>query len=155
MSLCMCCKPYIHVRALHEIEVYFIITVCHSLFYYHKSTLRDSQSFDSLHSPYIMVINNSYLWSPHYSGYSIVSCIFVAARMKKEIEFLQGAFESYKTSLHQETDDKWNRKQEDLMNELEAQKDKEIHELSMFSQFLKLSFHSCNIQFIQKVRCQA
>ena len=52
--------------------------------------------------------------------------------MKKEIEFLQGAFESYKTSLHQETDDKWKRKQEDLTNELETQKNKEVHEMSRF-----------------------
>jgi hypothetical protein len=50
--------------------------------------------------------------------------------MKKEIEFLQGAFESYKSSLHQETDEKWKRKEEDLKNDLEAQKSKEIQEMS-------------------------
>ncbi|KAH3754701.1 hypothetical protein DPMN_189382 [Dreissena polymorpha] len=38
--------------------------------------------------------------------------------MKKEIEFLQGAFDSFKSSLHRETDDKWSRKQADLTNEI-------------------------------------
>ncbi|XP_053385930.1 flagellum-associated coiled-coil domain-containing protein 1-like isoform X3 [Mercenaria mercenaria] len=51
------------------------------------------------------------------------------ARMKKEIEFLQGAFESYKSSLHQETDEKWKRKEEDLKNDLEMQKNKELQEM--------------------------
>ena len=61
-----------------------------------------------------------------------IFCTFlISARNKKEIEFLQGAFESYKSSLHQEMDDKWNRKKTDLTNELEQQKDKEIHEMSM------------------------
>ena len=59
----------------------------------------------------------------------------ILARNKKEIEFLQGAFESYKSSLHQEMDDKWNRKKTDLTNELEQQKDKEIHEMSRFAFF--------------------
>ncbi|XP_060575551.1 RB1-inducible coiled-coil protein 1-like [Ruditapes philippinarum] len=51
------------------------------------------------------------------------------ARMKKEIEFLQGAFESYKSSLHQETEEKWKRKEEDLKNDLETQKNKELQEM--------------------------
>jgi hypothetical protein len=50
--------------------------------------------------------------------------------MKKEIEFLQGAFESYKSSLHQETEEKWKRKEEDLKNDLETQKNKELQEMS-------------------------
>ncbi|KAH3754732.1 hypothetical protein DPMN_189413 [Dreissena polymorpha] len=50
--------------------------------------------------------------------------------MKKEIEFLQGAFDSYKSSLHRETDDKWSRKQADLTNELEQKKNQELQELS-------------------------
>ncbi|XP_052236733.1 myosin-3-like isoform X2 [Dreissena polymorpha] len=50
-------------------------------------------------------------------------------RMKKEIEFLQGAFDSYKSSLHRETDDKWSRKQADLTNELEQKKNQELQEL--------------------------
>ncbi|XP_052814534.1 flagellum-associated coiled-coil domain-containing protein 1-like isoform X2 [Mya arenaria] len=50
-------------------------------------------------------------------------------RMKKEIEFLQGAFDSYKSSLHQETSDKWARKQEDLTTELEQKKNQEIQEI--------------------------
>lgn len=36
------------------------------------------------------------------------------SRMSKEIEFLQGAFESYKSTLHTETSDKWNAREEDL-----------------------------------------
>ncbi|KAK3592444.1 hypothetical protein CHS0354_004875 [Potamilus streckersoni] len=52
-----------------------------------------------------------------------------ASRMKKEIEFLQGAFESYKSSLHQEMDDKWKKRQGDLTQELEAQKNQAIQEM--------------------------
>ncbi|KAL3854609.1 hypothetical protein ACJMK2_013872 [Sinanodonta woodiana] len=51
------------------------------------------------------------------------------SRMKKEIEFLQGAFESYKSSLHQEMDDKWKKRQGDLTQELEAQKNQAIQEM--------------------------
>ena len=51
-------------------------------------------------------------------------------RQKKEIEFLQGAFESYKSSLHLEFNDRWTKKQDDLTTELEQQKNKEVYELS-------------------------
>ena len=34
--------------------------------------------------------------------------------MAKEIEFLQGAFESYKSTLHTETMDRWKAKEEEF-----------------------------------------
>lgn len=50
--------------------------------------------------------------------------------MKKEIEFLQGAFESYKSSLHQDMDDKWNKREDDLMLQLQEDKQAAVHEMS-------------------------
>nr|KAG5709748.1 hypothetical protein BaRGS_027773 [Batillaria attramentaria] len=44
-------------------------------------------------------------------------------RLVKEVEFLQGAFESYKSSLHSELDEKWKKKEEDLQRQLEAMYD--------------------------------
>ncbi|XP_033728404.1 flagellum-associated coiled-coil domain-containing protein 1-like isoform X2 [Pecten maximus] len=49
-------------------------------------------------------------------------------KMKKEIEFLQGAFESYKSSLHEEMNEKWNKREQDLNAELEEQKLNSLHE---------------------------
>ncbi|OWF44605.1 amyotrophic lateral sclerosis 2 chromosomal region candidate gene 12 protein-like isoform X2 [Mizuhopecten yessoensis] len=49
-------------------------------------------------------------------------------KMKKEIEFLQGAFESYKSSLHDEMNEKWNKREQDLNVELEEQKLNSLHE---------------------------
>ncbi|XP_069107703.1 flagellum-associated coiled-coil domain-containing protein 1-like isoform X2 [Argopecten irradians] len=49
-------------------------------------------------------------------------------KMKKEIEFLQGAFESYKSSLHEEMNEKWHKREEDLNAELEEQKLNSLHE---------------------------
>ena len=50
--------------------------------------------------------------------------------MKKEIEFLQGAFESYKSSLHQDMAAKWNKREEDLKMQLQEEKQAAIHEMS-------------------------
>lgn len=52
-------------------------------------------------------------------------------KMKKEIEFLQGAFESYKSSLHQDMDDKWNKRESDLKLMLQEEKQAAIHEMKM------------------------
>ena len=46
------------------------------------------------------------------------------------MEFLQGAFESYKSSLHQEMHDKWKVKEEELKQECEDAKQAAIHEMS-------------------------
>ena len=46
------------------------------------------------------------------------------------MEFLQGAFESYKSSLHQEMHDKWKVKEEELKREFEEAKQAAIHEIS-------------------------
>ncbi|KAK7501239.1 hypothetical protein BaRGS_00007364, partial [Batillaria attramentaria] len=50
-------------------------------------------------------------------------------RLVKEVEFLQGAFESYKSSLHSELDEKWKKKEEDLQRQCEEQKQAAIHEM--------------------------
>lgn len=52
-------------------------------------------------------------------------------KMKKEIEFLQGAFESYKSSLHQDMDDKWSKRESDLKLMLQEEKQAAIHEMKM------------------------
>jgi len=54
----------------------------------------------------------------------------ISERLTKEVEFLQGAFESYKSSLHQEMHDKWKVKEEELKREFEDAKQAAIHEIS-------------------------
>jgi len=51
------------------------------------------------------------------------------SRMVKEIEFLQGAFESYKSSLHTETADKWNVRDEEMRQKHNTDKQQAIQEL--------------------------
>ena len=53
--------------------------------------------------------------------------------MTKEIEFLQGAFESYKSTLHTETTDKWNAREEDLKLAHSNDKQQALQELSMWA----------------------
>ncbi|XP_025076661.1 centrosomal protein of 164 kDa-like isoform X2 [Pomacea canaliculata] len=50
-------------------------------------------------------------------------------RLVKEIEFLQGAFDSYKSSLHQEMDDRWKKKEEELRVQCEEQTQTAIQEM--------------------------
>ncbi|XP_067686442.1 flagellum-associated coiled-coil domain-containing protein 1-like isoform X2 [Haliotis asinina] len=50
-------------------------------------------------------------------------------RMTKEIEFLQGAFESYKSTLHRETDDKWRMKEDELRHKYEEDKQNMLHDI--------------------------
>jgi hypothetical protein len=50
--------------------------------------------------------------------------------MKSEIEFLQGAFESYKSTLHQEMNDEFNKKVEKLKSEHDDEMEKQLQELS-------------------------
>ena len=55
--------------------------------------------------------------------------VYIVARMKGELEFLQGAFEAYKGTLVQDMEEKWNKKevdmklkfQEDMENALQEQ----------------------------------
>lgn len=54
----------------------------------------------------------------------------------KEIEFLQGAFESYKSSLLQEMDGKWKKKEDDLKRQLEEEKQTATHEMSELPLFV-------------------
>ncbi|XP_005102826.2 flagellum-associated coiled-coil domain-containing protein 1 [Aplysia californica] len=53
------------------------------------------------------------------------------ARMAKEIEFLQGAFESYKSTLHMETADKWNSREAELKQKCADEKQQALHDLKM------------------------
>ncbi|XP_070187238.1 flagellum-associated coiled-coil domain-containing protein 1-like isoform X2 [Littorina saxatilis] len=50
-------------------------------------------------------------------------------KLSKEVEFLQGAFESYKCTLQQEMGEKWKTKEEDLKREFEEAKNTVIHEM--------------------------
>ena len=60
------------------------------------------------------------------------------------MEFLQGAFESYKSSLHQEMHDKWKVKEEDLKRDCEQAKQTAIHDMSkIFLQFVVFFFNCC------------
>lgn len=61
---------------------------------------------------------------------SISSCLGWSDRLVKEIEFLQGAFDSYKSSLHQEMDDRWKKKEEELRVQCEEQTQTAIQEMS-------------------------
>ena len=49
--------------------------------------------------------------------------------MKKEIEYLQSAFESYKSQLHFETDERWKAKEDELRAQCEEDLDKKIDKL--------------------------
>ena len=51
--------------------------------------------------------------------------------MHGEIEFLHGAFESYKSQLHQETEDRWKKKENDIQIQHDEEMQKQLHELSM------------------------
>ncbi|CAL1544318.1 unnamed protein product [Lymnaea stagnalis] len=51
------------------------------------------------------------------------------SKMVKEIEFLQGAFESYKSTLHSETVDKLKAKEDDLRNRFAEEKQAALHDL--------------------------
>ena len=50
--------------------------------------------------------------------------------MRKEIEFLQGSFASYKTTVHLDQDEKWKKREHDMNILMEEQKQAAIHELS-------------------------
>ena len=52
--------------------------------------------------------------------------------MKGEIEFLQGAFESYKSQLLQEMENKWAKKTAELENKHKSELEKRVQELSMY-----------------------
>lgn len=60
----------------------------------------------------------------------LVMCFMFIDKMQGEIEFLQGAFDSYKTQLHIETTDKWKKKEDDLRLKQDARIQEKIHELS-------------------------
>ncbi|XP_055870554.1 flagellum-associated coiled-coil domain-containing protein 1-like isoform X2 [Biomphalaria glabrata] len=51
------------------------------------------------------------------------------SKLVKEIEFLQGAFESYKSTLHSESIDKLKAKEDELRLKLEEEKQQALHDL--------------------------
>ena len=61
----------------------------------------------------------------------LVVVIFISAeKMQGEIEFLQAAFESYKSQLHLEMDEKWKKRQDDLQLQHKEDMQSKIHQLS-------------------------
>lgn len=79
---------------------------------------------------------------------SVQSCHLVLAKMKSEIEFLQGAFESYKSTLHQEMNDEFNKKIEKLKSDQEEDTDKQLQQLSKYllsSALPILDAQSCSV----------
>jgi hypothetical protein len=56
--------------------------------------------------------------------------------MKAEIEFLQGAFESYKSQLLQEMDMKWSKKTAEMEHQHKEEQEKKIKEIRKFSHTL-------------------
>ncbi|KAL8592341.1 hypothetical protein ACOMHN_044277 [Nucella lapillus] len=74
------------------------------------------------------VLNQKALHDSEFAQYQ-TSTEAQISRLTKELEFLQGAFESYKSTLHQEMHDRWKLKEEDLKRDcLEAQQSA-IHEM--------------------------
>ena len=59
----------------------------------------------------------------------IVSLIIFSAQLRGELEFYQGAFESYKSQLQQEIEDKWKKKEEELGNRHQEEMQKKMHEI--------------------------
>ena len=51
---------------------------------------------------------------------------FFAVKMKREMEYLQGAFESYKSQLHFETDQRWKAKQSELETQYELDLESQV-----------------------------
>ena len=49
--------------------------------------------------------------------------------MTKDIEFLQGAFESYKSTLHAETGEKWKKMEDEWKLKYKDEKQNALHEL--------------------------
>ena len=52
--------------------------------------------------------------------------------MRKEIEFLQGSFASYKTTVHLDQDEKWKKREHDMTMLMEENKQTAVHELSEY-----------------------
>ncbi|XP_041374436.1 centrosomal protein of 164 kDa-like isoform X2 [Gigantopelta aegis] len=50
-------------------------------------------------------------------------------KLTKDIEFLQGAFESYKSTLHSETGEKWKKMEDEWKHKYKEQKQTALHEL--------------------------
>ncbi|VDI69054.1 Hypothetical predicted protein [Mytilus galloprovincialis] len=50
-------------------------------------------------------------------------------KMRKEIEFLQGSFASYKTTVHLDQDEKWKKREHDMTMLMEENKQTAMHEL--------------------------
>lgn len=52
--------------------------------------------------------------------------------MRKEIEFLQGSFASYKTTVHLDQDEKWKKREHDMTMLMEENKQAAVHDLSEY-----------------------
>ncbi|XP_033101825.1 WEB family protein At4g27595, chloroplastic-like isoform X2 [Anneissia japonica] len=65
------------------------------------------------------------------------------SRLKGEMEFLQGAFEAYKTTLAQDMEEKWKKREGDLKILFQEEMDKQLHELK--SQLIEEKLREKNI----------
>ena len=59
----------------------------------------------------------------------IVTLITLSAQLRGDLEFYQGAFESYKSQLQQEIEDKWKKKEDELGKQHQEEMQKKIHEV--------------------------
>ena len=59
----------------------------------------------------------------------IVTLITLSAQLRGDLEFYQGAFESYKSQLQQEIEDKWKKKEDELRTQHQEEMQKKIHEV--------------------------
>lgn len=64
--------------------------------------------------------------------------VFISEKMRKEIEFLQGSFASYKTTVHLDQDEKWKKREHDMTMLMEENKQTAMHELSKNTLILQL-----------------
>ena len=59
----------------------------------------------------------------------MVCLILLSAQLRGDLEFYQGAFESYKSQLQQEIEDKWKKKEDELGKQHQEEMQKKIHEV--------------------------
>ena len=59
----------------------------------------------------------------------MVTQITLSAQLRGDLEFYQGAFESYKSQLQQEIEDKWKKKEDELGKQHQEEMQKKIHEV--------------------------
>ena len=54
---------------------------------------------------------------------------YFSAKLRGEVEFLHGAFESYKSQLHADTDEKWRKHEKEILERHEQELQKQIQDI--------------------------